>query len=189
MSFGMDKQQALGGVDKSKKGSLDEGIREVVDAINSFDDYYTTSSCAGRTVCLCLKTKRKIDSEWLYADHDVADFTRMKSALSLSQSSPHDVWIKQESAILHVCCSTLEAADTLCKAAKEAGFKRAGIVNLTPRIMVEIFGNERVEVRVVRKGKLLVEDSFLQEIVDECNEKMTLNKMHIQRLLEKVKAL
>ena len=35
--------------DASPKGSVDDGIRDLIDLINTFDDLFTTSSCAGRT--------------------------------------------------------------------------------------------------------------------------------------------
>jgi tRNA wybutosine-synthesizing protein 3 len=34
--------------DRSPKGSVDEGIRELIDEINAFEGFVTTSSCAGR---------------------------------------------------------------------------------------------------------------------------------------------
>src|SRR2546423_87549 len=34
--------------DKSPKGSVDEGIRDLIDEINSYEGLVTTSSCAGR---------------------------------------------------------------------------------------------------------------------------------------------
>lgn len=34
--------------DKSPKGSVDERIRELIDEINAYDGFVTTSSCAGR---------------------------------------------------------------------------------------------------------------------------------------------
>jgi len=180
MEFQLEKQQDLEREDLSKKGSLDEGIKPVVELINTLSNYYTTSSCAGRTVLLERSDNRKDHAKWLYADHDTADFDRIKKVLH----SETDVWLKQESAILHVCCKTIENADNLCKLAKESGFKRAAILHITPRIIVEIFGTERVDVRVIRDGKILVHEDFLKEIINECNEKMERNKMRIDRLFK-----
>ena len=44
--------------DASPKGSLDEGIRDLVNEINGFDKLVTTSSCAGRFV-LYLEGQKK----------------------------------------------------------------------------------------------------------------------------------
>ncbi len=42
------KSRALGQVDLSRKGSVDEAIVPLVRYVNSRDEYYTSSSCAGR---------------------------------------------------------------------------------------------------------------------------------------------
>lgn len=50
--FSNQKQAAFAGQDLSRKGSVDEPIRDLVDFINSSDKYFTTSSCSGRIVVL-----------------------------------------------------------------------------------------------------------------------------------------
>lgn len=48
--FQSDKARVLAKADLSRKGSVDEPIRELIHFINSQDSYYTTSSCSGRIV-------------------------------------------------------------------------------------------------------------------------------------------
>ena len=72
--------------DASPKGSVDEGIRALVDEINELDTLVTTSSCAGR-IAVYLEGKRKgatvVETDaanagaggkgggqWLYVSHD-----------------------------------------------------------------------------------------------------------------------
>lgn len=50
--FANHKQAAFAGQDLSRKGSIDEPIRELVDCINLSEKYFTTSSCSGRIVVL-----------------------------------------------------------------------------------------------------------------------------------------
>ena len=50
--FANQKLAAFSSKDLSRKGSVDEPIRELVDFINSSDSYFTTSSCSGRIVVL-----------------------------------------------------------------------------------------------------------------------------------------
>lgn len=61
--FEAQKTAAIGGEDLSRKGSVDEPIRELVSLINSLPQYFTTSSCSGRIlihsdnqneVCMCV---------------------------------------------------------------------------------------------------------------------------------------
>ena len=51
--FDREKVRVLEKADLSRKGSVDAPIRELVEYINTKDDYYTTSSCSGRAVVFC----------------------------------------------------------------------------------------------------------------------------------------
>lgn len=55
--FLAQKSAALSGQDFSRKGSVDEPIRELVELINSQDQYFTTSSCSGRIIVLSDKSE------------------------------------------------------------------------------------------------------------------------------------
>ena len=74
--------------DSSPKGSVDEGIRELIDLVNSVDGLITTSSCAGR-ITVFYEGEKPIDGDeepgssakskvpggkgggkWLYVSHD-----------------------------------------------------------------------------------------------------------------------
>lgn len=72
--------------DASPKGSVDEGIRDLIDEINEVSGFVTTSSCAGR-VSVFLEGRRVAETEdedeqiagvggkgaggtWLYVSHD-----------------------------------------------------------------------------------------------------------------------
>ncbi|XP_072690185.1 tRNA wybutosine-synthesizing protein 3 homolog isoform X1 [Canis lupus baileyi] len=50
--FGRWKAQCLGRADLSRKGSVDEGAAGLVQLLNGREQYFTTSSCAGRIVLL-----------------------------------------------------------------------------------------------------------------------------------------
>ena len=47
--FGRRKLNCLGKIDKSSAGRIDSHAVEICGAINEMPDFYTTSSCAGRT--------------------------------------------------------------------------------------------------------------------------------------------
>ena len=55
--FDSRKRHALQHTDLSRKGSIDEYIRPLVDSINANHDYVTTSSCSGRILIYCEVTK------------------------------------------------------------------------------------------------------------------------------------
>lgn len=50
--FGRWKAQSLIKADLSRKGSVDEDAVEVVELLNSREEFFTTSSCAGRILLL-----------------------------------------------------------------------------------------------------------------------------------------
>ena len=46
MNFDKEKKEFLSKKDKSRKGSIDNKIKKLVNKINSLPDFYTTSSCS-----------------------------------------------------------------------------------------------------------------------------------------------
>lgn len=174
MQFQNDKKVFLSKLDKSKKGGIDSRIKDLINAINRSPDFYTTSSCAGRIVLLRLgKANRKYGAEWLFTSHEKTTFSSMKKALSKARLLKEPVWFIQEGAILHVRCRDMESAAMLLNAARNAGFKHAGICSLAKKIMVEIIDTGRIEMPVAEKGRLLIDDSYLKFLVKESNSKLS----------------
>ena len=56
--FDKQKKESLSGIDQSKKGSFDEAIEDLIIYINSLSDFFTTSSCSGRTIVFTQVCKR-----------------------------------------------------------------------------------------------------------------------------------
>ena len=80
--FTKEKNDFLKKKDKSKKGYIDEDIKEIVDEINSKKDYYTTSSCAGRIVLLEMKSKKKNDCDWILTKHGKVNLNEILISLN-----------------------------------------------------------------------------------------------------------
>ncbi|MFH2028121.1 MAG: tRNA wybutosine-synthesizing 3 family protein [Nanoarchaeota archaeon] len=185
MGFDKDKENALSKQDKSKKQSIDHGIKLLVDLLNSKMDFYTTSSCAGRILLISnLEVNRKYNAEWFFISHDIVRFDDIK--LCLAGIDDGDVDLKQESAIFHVCCRTLESASELIEMAKHIGFKRSGISTISNKIMVEIVSTELVCAPVIKDGKIVVSDDYLRILVSEANKKMVKTKEKIERFTQQL---
>lgn len=183
MTFDLDKKNILGKIDKSKKGEIDEGIKEIIDTINSKENYYTTSSCSGRIVLIEIpESGRKDESRWLLITHDKTNLSEVKSALK----SKEDIWLKQEGAIFHVCCRSLEDAEKLIIAAKDSGFKRTGMIMVDKRFVVEIISTENLSTILAKKGKTLAADDYLSALIEECNEKMEKNSIKLKEFHKKL---
>ncbi|MBW2975642.1 hypothetical protein KY366_08030 [Candidatus Woesearchaeota archaeon] len=181
--FDKQKKDCLAKKDKSRKKSIDRDIKQLIDLINSMEDYYTTSSCSGRILLIEKKSDRKQDARFAFAEHKKADFKAIK-ALELPRD---DVWLKQESIIIHVCCRDLEAANRLLREVRDLGIKRAGIIHIGKRIIIEIIGTESMETLIARDGRMLVDDDYLKILVKEANKKLDRNKGKIDELYMELK--
>lgn len=181
--FNKRKSDILSKKDKSHKGGWDRKTAELCEKINSFERYYTTSSCSGRMVLMADKDKKQPDL-FLQVYHDLISFQEIKKDLMriLKEKKGTDVKFKMEPCALHVACRTFEDAERLYSKAKLAGWKKSGIISAGKRFMVEINSTERLEFPIIRQGKLLVDDIFLKIVVEDSNKKL-------KRCWEKIKRL
>ncbi|MFH1642530.1 MAG: tRNA wybutosine-synthesizing 3 family protein [Nanoarchaeota archaeon] len=181
MGFIEDKKNILAKIDKSSKRCIDKDIKQLVDFLNNKPDYFTTSSCAGRILLISQpKQNKKYNVEWLYLSHDEVIFSTIKNIINEITTS--DVWFKEESAILHVCCKTIEDASNLIETAKHAGFKRSGINTIGKRIMLELLSTENMAAPIIKDSKLIVDDDYIKILVDEANKKLKRTKEKINAL-------
>ena len=82
MVFKKLKKDFLSKKDKSKAGKIDKDIKKLVDMINSFSNYYTTSSCSGRIILLTIpKSGKKNEVKWLFTSHNKINFNDLKLTL------------------------------------------------------------------------------------------------------------
>ena len=157
--------------DRSPQGFIDEDIKELLGRINSNPDYETTSSCSGRIVML--RTQKKDKSEWLFKSHSAV------TAEDILANLPEDkVWFMQEPMILHVRCSSLEAADELIKKANSVGLKVSGITSVK-NLRVEIRDTNRIDT-ILKKD--LVSENYIHLLVAEANKKLIETKGKIKKL-------
>jgi len=180
MTFELDKKNTLGKIDKSQKGEIDSDIQELIDLINSKEEYYTTSSCSGRIVVIEIpESGRKDEAKWLLVKHGEVKVQEIKNSLQ----SDKDAWLKQEGMIMHVCCKNIEAAEKLINTAKNTGFKRTGMISVNKRYVVEIVSTENVSTILSKNGKIIVNDEYLSILVEESNNKMRKNKEKIDKFI------
>jgi tRNA wybutosine-synthesizing protein 3 len=51
--FVRQKSQILDGIDLSRKGCIDDPIKDLLQLINEDSEFVTTSSCSGRVILFC----------------------------------------------------------------------------------------------------------------------------------------
>jgi tRNA wybutosine-synthesizing protein 3 len=188
MDFAQQKEQVLARKDKSRKGSIDRKIRSLVGIINSQAEYYTSSSCAGR-ILLFEPGKKKNEMNWLLVRHARVACSGVIKAIDEAKGNEKDIWLRQEPLIIHICCKDIAAAKAMLAFFQRAGLRRAGIISLGKRIMIEAVGTERLDALLARKGNLLISRDSLREIVKEANRRYAQNDKRIKKLEKEMKAL
>lgn len=198
MNFNSDKEKYVSTLvknieedkkDKSRKGFIDKDILELVNIINSLDNYYTTSSCAGRIMIFGAPlTGIKKDSIWYLATHDFIDKLNIEDSIFEEiKSNKNIAYIKQESAILHVCAKDLQSAQKLVDIAKFIGFKHSGIMAINKRIMIELMGTERIDSPIYDGQNLLISQEYLNFIINQTNKSLKRTRNKINKFKEKLK--
>ena len=188
MNFEKEKKGCLNKIDKSKKGSIDKKIKNLVELINSLKDYYTTSSCSGRILLIKRpKSGKKCDVRFLFESHNKVSFEEIKACLK--NIPEQDLWFRQESMILHVVCRTIENAQKILDISSMAGFKHSGIITTRKKIVIEIIGSEQFDTIISKQGKVFVSDEYLGLLVNEANKKLEKNSRKIKKFYGLIKSL
>jgi len=182
--FNFRKQNQLGKDDKSLKQGWDSRIIGLCEKINKLPYYYTTSSCSGR-VLLLKDCKEKRDDLFVKVWHDKIKVGEVREMLE-SVKEKGIFYFKQEPCILHVACKDLESAQKIHDIAKEAGWKRCGIIASNKRFVVELNATPKLEFPIIDGGRILVEGGFLEVVVKEGNKRMGLSWECIKRFEEMV---
>ncbi len=182
--FKKQKQDFLSKKDKSKKGSIDEKIKPIAKIINSMENCYTTSSCAGRIVLLHQISGKKQESQWIFSSHSPIKVNQLGKALSPSKLPKKGmVWLLAEAPIMHIACKTIEDAWGLIDVLKKGGMKRASIISSTAKkTTIEAFGNHRIEMPIAKEGRTLLPQASLPLLAKLCNSKLR----HSHRILEEI---
>ena len=186
------KQDVLSKLDKSFKNSWDEKILKLCEKINSMEEYYTTSSCAGRVVVMIDQDKKE-HGLFIKVYHDLLDFEGLKRDLIQAAASPATapkrglLKLKMEACALHVACCDLESAQRIVDLAWKAGWKKSGIITTGKRFIVELTSTEKLEFPIIQDGKILVGDDFLEIVVKRSNDKLKRGWEKIEKLGELLK--
>jgi len=167
-------------------GDADESILPLLSKINALEDYYTTSSCAGR-ILLFQDLGSKKEDKFLGAWHRRVEYGEIEAALKPAEGV---VWFRMEPAIIHVIARGEEAAARMLKTAYSCGFKRSGIASVKPdRWLIEVLSTERVDAPVMSDEKLLVDEGYLRFLVEIANEKYEACAKKLARLETALKDL
>jgi tRNA wybutosine-synthesizing protein 3 len=179
-NFWHEKNQFFSKPDKSSAGGIDKDILQLVRKINSKPDYYTTSSCSGRII-LMKETGKKQESVFLFISHSKVSLAQLKAALAKAiKSYKKMIYLKIEPCIMHIACKDFDSAIKLTNLARNSGWKKAGIIS--KRNIIEAVSTENLAAPVADKGKIIIENNYLQILLKECNIKLSQTRQKIRRL-------
>ena len=164
---------------KKEINRVDKDILTLLNVINNINDYVTLSSCSGRIIVIDLeKFGEKRNSVFLGKWHEQVTVDQVKLAI---EKGKRQTWFILDPPILHIACKNLKAAENLMKIANDSGFKRAGLISLK-NLVVEIASFEKIETPVAINGVRIVNDTFLEKVVEIANEKLKRCKEKLKKL-------
>ncbi len=164
-----------------KEDKVDKGIIPLLEKINSCDEYYTSSSCYGRTVLLELpKIGDKKNAEFLGKWHRTINKKDVKDALSKSKKG--QLWFLSQAPILHVFSNDLESGDRLVKKAVSCGFKNSGFRSISKNIVIEISSTERLDCPIGIDSKFYFDDDYIDIVVKIANEIIHKSTLKLEKL-------
>uniref|UniRef100_A0A8C2NT97 tRNA wybutosine-synthesizing protein 3 homolog n=1 Tax=Capra hircus TaxID=9925 RepID=A0A8C2NT97_CAPHI len=153
------KAQCLSKADLSRKGSVDEDVLEIVQLLNGQEQFFTTSSCAGRIILLDGSINgsevQKQNCCWLLVTHKACVKDDVTVALKKAKG---DAVLKFEPLVLHVQCRQLQDAQILA-----------------------VRSTHGLEVPLSHQGKLMVTEEYINFLLKIANQKMEENKKRIER--------
>ncbi|MDP8023722.1 MAG: tRNA-wybutosine modification methyltransferase TYW3 [Nitrososphaeria archaeon] len=174
-----------------KKGLVDEPIIPLLELINSCNDFFTTSSCAGRIILIAIPPswKKNLSKIFFKSHYKVKPEDVWTALLNGIQKFESPIYFKQEPFILHVSASTLQNALKILSIAQESGIKHSGIVNISKnRITIEMQSIERVDAIVGREGRTLIDNNYISELVRDANLKLEITREKMQRFFDNFKS-
>ncbi|MEN9625753.1 MAG: tRNA wybutosine-synthesizing protein 3 [archaeon] len=189
-NFENSKKLALGKKDKSSIQGVDAPIRDLVSFVNVHDDYFTTSSCSGRTV-LIKDEEKKQPGLFLFRTHERISFKELKEALEKisEENKKGRVMFKQEPCLLVVSCKNKDSQWKLFSLARNNGWKKSGILSIDKKLLIELMSTETISFPILDRGKILVDDEFLRLVLERANKNLDKGWEKIKRLERLVEKL
>lgn len=173
-NFDRQKLQCLQKADLSRKGSVDAAIKNLIDAINGSEDFFTTSSCSGR-LALLVQFSDKRSCKFYMNCHEPVTYEQL--TMNIGESDPQESLIlKFEPFILHIQCRSLEAAKTLHTCALDCGFRNSGLtLGKNGKVTLAVRSTLGLEVPLGAERGSLLSESYLKFLIDIINEKFSIN--------------
>ena len=175
------KEKAIRRWEKAvEKGEADESVVEIVELINSSEDFYTTSSCGGRIVLCVSKDNDKESFRFLGKWHHKITEKELRETLE-NFDDEGTLWFKMEPFIFHICGRNVETSSEIIREVKSIGLKSSGIFQTEKRVMFQVIGEDWLSVPVGEKGRTTISSKMIPMLVEKANKKMEDNLERLEK--------
>jgi len=180
--FEAEKKRAM---ERLRVGGADEEVAGIIEKINGFEGFFTTSSCSGRIALIRLpEIGAKREAEFIGKWHRSVTKEEVLEAIKTTEKG--EIWLLSQSPILHVACRSLEKAKTLLRIAIESGFKYSGIKAISNlkdngKVVVEIMSTERMDVPLGKDGVMFCSEGHMDFILSKANFMLERGKGKLKR--------
>jgi len=190
-AFDAEKKGAL---ERLERRGADAEVMPVLQRLNALDDFFTTSSCAGRIVVIYLpEVGAKREAVFVGKWHRAVEVEEVLGAVAEAPAfSEGALWFIVQAPILHVACRDIDNAVALLRLALDAGFKYSGMKGLAAndgRVVVEVMSTERMDVPLAAAGTTFYTERYLAFLVSTANALLTRGKVKLGRFYEGLRML
>jgi len=165
---------------------VDDDIVPLLKLINSKEEFYTSSSCAGRIVLLEIpQIGDKRGAAFLGVWHRTITLDDFKEASG--KATKGLLWLLAQAPILHIGVQTLDLADRMVKIAVSCGFKNSAVKSTGKKIMIELCSTERLDAPIGKDGRLYCEKEYLSLLLTIANEVIKRSGEKLRRFEKRLK--
>jgi len=169
---------------EDSEGRTDKDIMDLLNLINSSQNFYTLSSCSGRIQIIEGRnySKRKELRSIAKFHYGITKEDLMNSFQNIKGDY---AWISLQPPIIHIAAKSFDDAIKLLKIARTSGFKHSGIQAKNPdRYVIELNSSFRLDIPLRYKGVNLIKQEELDLLVELLNENLKLAKECIIKFKE-----
>jgi len=169
------------------EGRVDEDIIPLLELINSREDSFTTSSCAGRIGLMELpelgdKRRAVFHGKW----HRRVGREEFREAMGKYEGKL--LYLLAQPPIFHIYCRTLEEAREIVLLGREAGFKDSAFRSAEPPYLVALVTTEHLNVPLAAGGTVFPDEAYVDFMVERANAAFERAQGKLERLEEALRS-
>lgn len=165
---------------------VDIEIIDLINIINKFDEYYTTSSCAGRIVILSKDNFRgKYSAKFLFKTHSpLTSIDAIHDVLKMEFSG--QLHYNVEPPTFHIAAKTLEGAIKIHDLAINSSLGYSMFKTIKKSIIVELRGTGQLQMPIGLNNKILINKDHLEFVFKLGNDILSSEQERIRTFQDQI---